>query len=143
MGQLILQELAGRLGKNTTKRGKDIFFPRFIQSVLNFLDNSLAKLPSVDKSKIGYPKSMTKLIFGNLDSRNDVDVRLEITPHMLGLFRSYPHNLPTFDPKSVLARSKLEEPIADQGPSSTNPQPNTSTNSEPPASSSQQGVLVK
>ena len=86
---------------------------------------------------------MTKLIFGNLDSRNDVDVRLEINPHMLGLFRSYPHNLPTFEAKSVLARSKLEEPIADQGPSSTNPQPNTTTNTQPPASSSQKGDVSK
>ena len=139
VGNLIMQELCGRLGQKTAKKGMDIFFPRFIQSVINFINTEVIESPGIDKQRIGYPKSMTKLIFGNLDTRNDVDVRLEITPHMQELFLTYPHNMPTFESISGLARAKLEVQKAIPSPATLPQHPNTLPNTLPPASSAQQG----
>ena len=137
VGKLIMHEICGKLGKNTTKRGNDILFPRFIQSVLNYLDANLTELPGLDKTRIGYSKSMSKVIFGNLDSRNDVNVRLVITHHMQEIFKSYPHKQPAFDSKYELARAKLEVHNANPGPTNQPPQPNTLPNTVPTASASQ------
>ena len=36
IGKLMMKELSSMLGKSPAKRGNEIFFPRFIQSVLSF-----------------------------------------------------------------------------------------------------------
>ncbi|MGI4673403.1 hypothetical protein ACR2XN_28470, partial [Klebsiella pneumoniae] len=61
---MILEELCQRLGSSIKKRGNEIFLPRFIQSVLNYKDSELIKLDGMDKNKIGYSKSMSKILFG-------------------------------------------------------------------------------
>ena len=88
--RLIIKELVGRLGKTTSKRGNEIFFPRFIQSVLNFQNSKLVKLEGMNAQRIWYSKSMSKILFGTLDAKNTVDVPLRITPHMTEIFEAYP-----------------------------------------------------
>ena len=44
----------------------------------------------VNTSELAYPKSMSKVIFGSLDSKNNIDVKLNITPYMSNLFKTYP-----------------------------------------------------
>ena len=44
VGRLIIKDLVGRFGKSPAKRGNEIFFPRFIQSVLNFKNSKLIEL---------------------------------------------------------------------------------------------------
>ena len=78
------------MGKSPAKRGTKIFFPRFIQSVLNFKIAQLIELEGIDKQRIGYSKTMSKVLFGTLDAKNQVDVPLEITPHMRVIFEQYP-----------------------------------------------------
>ena len=48
VGKLIMNELTGRLGKSPAKRGNEIFFPRFIQSVLNYKNAQLIDLEEID-----------------------------------------------------------------------------------------------
>ena len=44
----------------------------------------------MNAQRIGYNKSMSKILFGTLDAKNTVDVLLQITPHMTEIFESYP-----------------------------------------------------
>ena len=90
VGRLIIKELVGRLGKSPAKRGNEIFFPRFIQFVLNFKNSKLIELEGMNAQRIGYSKSMSKILFGTLDAKNTVDVPLQITPHMSEIFETYP-----------------------------------------------------
>ena len=96
VGRLIMKELRGRLGKSPAKRGNEIFFPRFIQSVLNFKNDKLIELEGIDKHRIGYNKTMSKVLFGTLDAKNQVDVPLGITPHMREIFEKYPLDQPIY-----------------------------------------------
>ena len=78
------------LGISPTKRGNEIFFPRFIQSILNFKNDQFIEIMGTNKQRIGYSKTMSKVLFGTLDAKNQVDVPLSITPHMKVIFEQYP-----------------------------------------------------
>ena len=93
---MILKELAQRLGKSPRGRDNEIFYPRFIQCILNSLDNNVHDQSCIDKSKLAYPKSMSKVLFGSLDTRNQVDVVLSITPFMSETFSTYPLAQPIY-----------------------------------------------
>ena len=84
------------MGKSPTKRGNEIFFPRFIQSVLNYKNAQLIELEGIDAHRIGYSKTMSKVLFGSLDAKNKVDVPLGITPHMRVIFEQYPLAQPIY-----------------------------------------------
>ncbi|KAK1388666.1 hypothetical protein POM88_016844 [Heracleum sosnowskyi] len=75
VGAIIVRELAQRLGKSPRNRGTEIFYPRFLQCILNHLDSQLHELEGIDTTKLAYPKSMSKVLFGTLDTRNQVDVK--------------------------------------------------------------------
>ena len=94
--RLIIKELTGRLGKSSAKRGNEIFFPRFIQFVLNFKNDKLIELEGIDKNRIKYNKTMPQIHFGTLDAKNQVDVPLGITPHMREIFEKYPFDQPIY-----------------------------------------------
>lgn len=69
IGKLIMTELCQRLSSSLNKRGNEIFLPHFIQSVLNFKNTTLIELSGMSKQRIGYPKFMSKILFGSFDSR--------------------------------------------------------------------------
>ena len=96
VGRLIMKELTWRLGKSPAKRGNEIFFPRFIQSVLNFKNDKLIELEGIDTHRIGYNKTMSKVLFGTLDAKNQIDIPLGITPHMREIFEKYPLDPPIY-----------------------------------------------
>ena len=96
VGRLISKELTGRLGKSPAKRGNEIFFPTFIQYVLNFKNDKLIELEEIDTHRIGYNKTMPKVLFGTLDAKNLVEVPLGITSHMREIFEKHPLNKPIY-----------------------------------------------
>ena len=83
VGAIILKELAQRLGRTVRGRGNEIFYPRFLQCILNYLDNNVHELDGIDKTKLAYSKSMSKVLFGALDTRNQVNIILDI--HLSGI----------------------------------------------------------
>ncbi|KAK1373025.1 hypothetical protein POM88_029218 [Heracleum sosnowskyi] len=108
VGAIILKELAQRLGRTVRGRGNDIFYPRFLQVILNFLDANIHELEGIDKTKMAYSKSMSKVIFGSLDTRNQVDVILSVTKHMHDTFESYPLDKPIYHELSWTGEAKTE-----------------------------------
>ena len=96
VGNLIMNELTCGLGKLTAKRGNEIFFPRFIQSVLNYKNAQLIDLEGIDTQIIGYSKTISKVLFGSWDAKNHVDVPLGITPRMRVIFEQYPLAQPIY-----------------------------------------------
>ena len=86
VGKLILRELSTRLTEPISRRGNEIFLPRFIQSILNSKNSELINLPGIDKSRVALSKSVSKIIFGTLDKKNKVNVDLKLTPYMEGVF---------------------------------------------------------
>ena len=60
------------------------------------MDNKLHELSSIDNKKLAYSKSMSKVLFGSLDTRNQVDVVLSVTPFMSETFKTYPLDHPTY-----------------------------------------------
>ena len=89
------------LRKSHAKRGNKIFFPIFIQSVLNFKNDQLIELVGINKQRIGYIKTMSIVLFGTLDAKNQVDVPLSITPHMKVIFEQYPLVQPIYFSLSI------------------------------------------
>lgn len=79
-----------------SKRGKEIFLPRFIQAILNYKLVNLIELPGIKKTKISYAKSVSKTLFSYLNSKNKVDVALGVTSHMRSIFQGYPLDQPTY-----------------------------------------------
>ncbi|KAK1356458.1 hypothetical protein POM88_049714 [Heracleum sosnowskyi] len=62
VGAIILKELAQRLGKTVRGRGNDIFYPRFLQVILNYLDAHIHEVEGIDKTKMAYSKTHLSLI---------------------------------------------------------------------------------
>ena len=148
VGSIIIKELTGRLGKSIRGRGTDIFYARFIQCILNSLDNKLHEESCVNTSNLAYPKSMSKVIFGSLDSKNNVDVKLNITPYMSNLFKTYPLAKPKLQRLSWNEEAKTVGAQTQSKPSPSNPSKDQSANttldvSKPTASSSQKGDVSK
>ncbi|KAK1366134.1 hypothetical protein POM88_041695 [Heracleum sosnowskyi] len=108
VGAIILKELAQRLGRTVRGRGNDIFYPRFLQVILNYLDANIHELEGIDKTKMAYSKSMSKILFGSLDTRNQVDVILSVTKHMQDTFESYPLDKPIYHELSWTGEAKTE-----------------------------------
>ncbi|KAK1364422.1 hypothetical protein POM88_039983 [Heracleum sosnowskyi] len=108
VGAIIVRELAQRLGKTPRNRGTEIFYPRFIQCILNHLDNQFHELDGINTSKLAYPKSMSKVIFGSLDTRNQVDVVLSVTQHMQDTFETYTLDKPIYHELSWKGNAKTE-----------------------------------
>lgn len=109
VGKLILKELVTRLGKSPAKRGNEIFIQTFIQFFLNFKNDVLIELPRTNRNKIRYSKSMSKVLFGTLDAKNQVDVPLEVTPHMKSIFEGYPLDQPIYHSLSAERYLKVVE----------------------------------
>ncbi|KAK1365138.1 hypothetical protein POM88_040699 [Heracleum sosnowskyi] len=57
VGAIILKELAQRLGRTVRGRGNDIFYPCFLQCILNYLDANVHELEGIDKNKMAYSKT--------------------------------------------------------------------------------------
>ncbi|KAK1365721.1 hypothetical protein POM88_041282 [Heracleum sosnowskyi] len=148
VGAIILKELAQRLGRTVRGRGNDIFYPRFLQVILNFLDANVHDLEGIDKTKMAYSKSMSKVLFGSLDTRNQVDVILSVTKHMLDTFESYPLDKPIYHALSWTGEAETEG-ATQSNPSLPIPSSNPTANStievrQPSASISQKiGVTKK
>lgn len=68
---------------------------------------NLIELPGMNRQRIGYSRFMSKVLFGNLDSINKVDVPLVIT-HMRTIFESYPLDQPIYWSLSEEKRRMLE-----------------------------------
>ncbi|KAK1394471.1 hypothetical protein POM88_013527 [Heracleum sosnowskyi] len=147
VGAIILKELTQRLGRTVRGRGNDIFYPRFLQVILNYLDANVHDLEGIDKSKMAYSKSMSKILFGSLDTRNQVDVILSVTPHMQDTFASYPLDKPIYHALSWTGEAETEG-ASQSNPSlpipSSNPTVNTTVEvSQPSASISQKVDVTK
>ncbi|KAK1399488.1 hypothetical protein POM88_009351 [Heracleum sosnowskyi] len=147
VGAIILKELAQRLGRTVRGRGNDIFYPRFLQVILNYLDANIHDLEGIDKSKMAYSKSMSKILFGSLDTRNQVDVVLSVTKHMQDTFESYPLDKPIYHALSWTGEDETEG-ASQSNPSlpipSSNPTVNTTVEvSQPSASISQKVDVTK
>ena len=102
----------------------EYLFPRFIQYVLNFKNDKLIELEGIDKHIIGYSKTMSKVLFGTLDAKNQVDVPLGITPHMRVIFETYlldqPIYFSLYMEKAHLAEVAQSQPTQDKPNPSTN-----------------------
>lgn len=61
----------------------------------------MIELEGLDKIIIGYSKSLSKILFGSLDTRNKVDVPLQITSYMDNIFKGYPLVQPIFHSPSI------------------------------------------
>ena len=147
VGRLIIKELVGRLGKSPAKRGNEIFFPRFIQSVLNFKNSKLTELEGMNAQRIGYSKSMSKIVFGTLDAKNIVDVPLQITPHMTEIFEAYTLVEPIYFSLSMEKTHQAEAIQNQLNQNESNPSIAPSSKpldvSEPSASGSQKSKVTK
>ncbi|KAK1379317.1 hypothetical protein POM88_026061 [Heracleum sosnowskyi] len=145
VGAIILKELTQRLGRTVRGRGNDIFYPRFLQVILNYLDANVHDLEGIDKSKMAYSKSMSKILFGSLDTRNQVDVILSVTPHMQDTFASYPLDKPIYHALSWTGEAETEG-ASQSNPSlpipSSNPTVNTTVEVSQPSASISQKVDV-
>ncbi|KAK1389973.1 hypothetical protein POM88_018151 [Heracleum sosnowskyi] len=128
VGAIILRELAQRLGRTVRGRGNEIFYPRFLQCILNYLDANIHELEGIDQNKMAYSKSMSKVLFGSLDTRNQVDVILSVTKHMQDTFASYPLDKPIYHELSWKGKAKTEG-VSKSNPSLPNP------SNDPPANS--------
>ncbi|KAK1388945.1 hypothetical protein POM88_017123 [Heracleum sosnowskyi] len=128
VGAIIVRELAQRLGKSPRHRGTEIFYPRFLQCILNHLDSHLHELEGIDTTKLAYPKSMSKVLFGTLDTRNQVDVILSVTKHMQNTFKTYTLDQPIYHELSWKGNAKADE-ATESNPSLPNP------SNDPPANS--------
>ncbi|KAK1389794.1 hypothetical protein POM88_017972 [Heracleum sosnowskyi] len=147
VGAIIIRELAQRLGKTPRGRGTEIFYPRFIQCILNHLDNKLHEVEGIDTSKLAYPKSMSKVIFGTLDTRNQVDVVLSVTKHMQDTFETYTLDKPIYHSLSWKGKAKTDG-ASESNPSLPNPSSKPFANTtlvirEPSAPTSQKVVVTK
>ncbi|KAK1376045.1 hypothetical protein POM88_032238 [Heracleum sosnowskyi] len=147
VGAIILKELAQRLGRTVRGRGNDIFYPRFLQVILNFLVANIHELEGIDKTKMAYSKSMSKVLFGSLDTRNQVDVILSVTKHMQDTFESYPLDKPIYHALSWTGEAETEG-AKQSNPSlpipSSNPIANTTVEArQPRASVSQKTDVTK
>ncbi|KAK1372237.1 hypothetical protein POM88_028430 [Heracleum sosnowskyi] len=147
VGAIITRELAQRLGKTPRGRGNEIFYPRFIQCILKHLDNKLHEVEGIDTSKLDYPKSMSKIIFGTLDTRNQVDVVLSVTEHMQETFKTYTLDQPIYRTLSWKGKAKADG-ATKSNLSLPNPSSQPSTNTtlvtrEPSAPTSQKVVVTK
>ena len=142
-----MKELTRRLGKSPAKRGNEIFFPRFIQYVLNLKNDKLIELEGRDKHRIGYSKKMSKVLFGTLDAKNQVDVPLGITPRMRVIFETYPLDQPIYFSLSIDKPHMAE--VAQSQPTQDKPNPSTTIPSQPlvdsetSASGSQKSEVTK
>ena len=148
VGSIIIKELAGRLGKSIRGRGTDIFYARFIQCILNSLDDKLHEESCIVTSNLAYPKSMSKVIFASLDSKNNVDVKLNITPYMSNLFKTYPLAKPKLQRLSWNEEAKTVGEQTQSNPSPSSPSKDQSANTsldvrKPTTSSSQKGDVSK
>ncbi|KAK1360059.1 hypothetical protein POM88_044533 [Heracleum sosnowskyi] len=145
VGAIILKELAQRLGRTIRGRGNDIFYPRFLQVILNYLDANVHDLEGIDKSKMAYSKSMSKILFGSLDTRNQVDVVLSVTKHMQDTFESYPLDKPIYHALSWTGEAETEG-ASQSNPSlpipSSNPTENTNVEIRQPSASISQKIDV-
>ncbi|KAK1379297.1 hypothetical protein POM88_026041 [Heracleum sosnowskyi] len=145
VGAIILKELTQRLGRTIRGRGNDIFYPRFLQVILNFLDANVHLLEGIDNTKMAYSKSMSKVLFGSLDTKNQVDVILSVTKHMQDTFESYPLDKPIYHELSWTGKAKTEG-AAQSIPSlpipSSNPTENTTVEDRQPSASISQKVDV-
>ncbi|KAK1404414.1 hypothetical protein POM88_004019 [Heracleum sosnowskyi] len=145
VGAIILKELTQRLGRTIRGRGNDIFYPRFLQVILNFLDANVHLLEGIDNTKMAYSKSMSKVLFGSLDTRNQVDVILSVTKHMQDTFESYPLDKPIYHELSWTGKAKTEgaaQPIPSLPIPSSNPTENTTVEDRQPSASISQKVDV-
>ncbi|KAL8100589.1 hypothetical protein AgCh_032737 [Apium graveolens] len=75
-------------------RGKEIFLPRFIMSVLNYKVNDIHMLEGVNRTLIGNCKQVSKILFGSLLTKNKIPVSLKLTPFMIERFKTYPYSMP-------------------------------------------------
>ena len=107
----------------------------------------MIELEGIDKHRIGYSKTMSKVLFGTLDAKNQVDVPLGITPHMREIFEKYPLDQPIYFSllmeKAHLAEAAQIHPTQDKpNPSTTIPSQHLA-DSEPSASGSQKSEVTK
>ena len=147
VGNLMMKELIGRLGKSPKKRGNEIFFPRFIQSILNYKNNAFIKIEGIKAQRIGYSKTMSKVLFGSSDTKNQVDVPLGITPHMRVIFDQYPVAQPIyfslFVEKAYLNKAAHNHSSQDVPNPSINPSSTPLVVSNPSASCPQKSEVTK
>ncbi|KAK1394320.1 hypothetical protein POM88_013376 [Heracleum sosnowskyi] len=145
VGAIVLKELAQRLGRTVRGRGNEIFYPRFLQCILNYLDANVHELEGIDKNKMAYSKSMSKILFGSLDTRNQVHVILSVTKHMQDTFESYQLDKPIYHELSWTGEAKTEG-ATQSNPSlpipSSNPTANTTSEVREPSASISQKVGV-
>ena len=134
VGKLILKELSTRLISPMDRRGNEIFLPHFIQSILDHKSKDLNKLEGVDESKFDVSKSVSKIIFGTLDKRNQVNVELKITPQMERVFAQQRLGQHT-DAHFVQGAG-----VSQAGPSTSQPPP---VNTNPPHDSSSKPIDVR
>ena len=82
-----------------------------------------------DKSKLAYTKSMSKVLFGLLDTRNQVDVVMSVTSFMSEIFSTYPLAQPIYHKLSWKEEAMSVEEQTQSNPSLSNPsnQPPTHT----------------
>ena len=136
------------------KRGNEILFPRFIQSVLNFKNSKLIELEGMNAQRIGYSKSMSKILFGTLDAKilfgtldakNTVDMPL--TPHMNEIFEAYPLVQPIYFSLYMEKTHQAEAIQSQLNQNESNPYITPSSKpldvSEPSASGSQNSEVTK
>lgn len=97
MGKFILEEL----GTNLKNRGNEIFFTGFIQYVRNIKNSKLIELPNINKNRTGYSKSISKVLFGTLNSGNKLDVPLCAAPIMSDTLKNYPLAQPIYFSLSI------------------------------------------
>ena len=141
------KEISSKLGKSPAKRGNETFFPRFIQSILNFKNEQLIGLVGINKQRNGYSKIMSKVLFGTLDAKNQVGVTLSITPHIKVIFVQYPLVQPIYFSLSMEKTHLAEATQIQRTQDEPNPSIATSSkpiaDSEPSASGSQKSVVTK
>ena len=90
---------------------------------------------------------MSKVLFGTLDAKNQVDVPLGITPHMRVIFETYPLDQPIYFSLSMerahLAEAAQIQPTQDEPNPSTTIPSKPLADSEPSASGSQKFEVTK
>ena len=97
--------------------------------MLNFKNSKLIELKGMNAQRIGYIKSMSKILFGILDAKTIVDVPLQITPHMSEIFETYPPVQPIYFSFSM-EKAHLAEGVQSQ-PTQDEPNPSISPSSIP------------
>ena len=83
----------------------------------------------MNAQRIGYIKSMSKILFGILDAKNTVDVPLQITPRMSEIFETYSLVQPIYFSLSM-EKAHLAEATKIQ-PTQDEPNPSKAISSQP------------